>query len=65
MIDKLDRIIDGVETALHESRRTRAELPRIRRTLDLIVERIERAPNPLLGPPPTAPTGVRTKRRAP
>lgn len=62
-VEKLDRIIDGVELALHESRKARNELPGIRQTLDLILKRMERAPNPLLGPPPTAPMGTRTKRR--
>lgn len=62
-VEKLDRILDVAETALKESRRARSELPRIRQTLDLIIQRMERSPNPMLGPPPTAPMGTRTKRR--
>jgi len=65
VVDKLDRIIDVAETALNESRRARGELPRIQRTLDLIIQRMEQAPNPILGPMPTAPLGTRTKRQAP
>jgi hypothetical protein len=64
VVEKLDRILDVAELELAESRKSRAQLPVIRRKLDQILERIERSPNPILGaaPPPKAPQRKRRTR---